>query len=158
MTKVILHFSNKYMGWTCVQFRGIPGRKPRSVGIYLFSRPSEMPDVRNRVRYVASYLHVGQRVSRGLQLEQMLCPFKHWVIGGAMKLKQTGHSRRLARLLLKSDLNLRRSESLSLAAISCVYNLLLVRIIRIKWTRYLQVIKICCAPELTGKHRSTWRR
>jgi hypothetical protein len=71
----------------------------------------------NRVRYVVSYLHVGQRVSRGLQLEQMLCPFKHWVIGGAMKSKQTGHSRRLTRLLLKSDFNFRHAESLSFAAI-----------------------------------------
>jgi hypothetical protein len=91
-----------------------------------------MLGVMNRVRYLASYLHVGQRVSRGLQLEQMLCPFKHWVIGGAMKLKQTGHSRRLARLLLKSNLNLRRAESLSFAAILCVYNLIFLRIIRIK--------------------------
>jgi hypothetical protein len=83
----------------------------------------------NRVRYVTSYLHMGQRVSRGLQLEQMLCPFKHWVIGGAMKLEQTGHSRRLARLLLKSDL--------SFAAILCVYDLLLLRITRIKRRRRL---------------------
>ena len=71
-----------------------------------------------------------------MQLEQMLCPFKHWVIGGVMKSKQTGHSRRLTRLLLKSDVNFRRVEFRSFAAILYkVYNLLLYKIIIIKKER-----------------------
>jgi hypothetical protein len=41
------------------------------------------------------------------------------MIGGIRKSKQTGHSRRLARLLLKSDLGFRRAEPFSLAAILC---------------------------------------
>jgi len=60
----------------------------------------------------------------------MLCPFKHWMIGESIISKQTGHSRRLARLLLKSDLNFRRVEFRSFAAILyTVYNLLLYKII-----------------------------
>jgi len=75
---------------------------------------------------VKSTLHVGQRLSRGLQLEQMLCPFRHWMIWEVINSKQTGHSRRLARLLLRSDLCFRRAEFISFAAILyAVYNLLL---------------------------------
>jgi len=59
----------------------------------------------------------------------MLCPFKHWMIGETINSKQIGHSRRLARLLLKSDLNFRRVEFTSFAAILCaLYNLLLYKI------------------------------
>jgi hypothetical protein len=60
----------------------------------------------------------------------MLCPFKHWMIGEAINSKQTGHSRRLARLLLRSDLNFSRVEFRNFAAILyAVYNLLLYIII-----------------------------
>jgi hypothetical protein len=60
----------------------------------------------------------------------MLCPFKHWMIGGTIISRQTGHSRRFARLLLKSDFNFRLFELANFAAILyAVYNLLLYKII-----------------------------
>jgi hypothetical protein len=87
-----------------------------------------MSSIFNKMWDAKPYLQFGQRLSRGLQLEQMLCPFKHWVIGEAIMSKQTGHSRRLARLLVKFGLNFRGVEFTCFAAIVyAVYNLLLYK-------------------------------